>query len=381
VSVDDDTLARLQRYVDAHADSEVASLVKEAEIEARSNVRAILVEALAERLLERAAGELASPATSTPSGASARDPVAARPPHPTPPPSRAARAPERAGSTPASDEREQELALYVYGVVFDGATLQPTVGIDEVHRLTTIEGEGIAAVASRVPLEEFGEEALQERREDLTWLEQKARLHEQIVAGIREQQTLVPMRLCTIYRAERSVEEMLAREHEFLLDALLRLDGRKEWGVKLLRSDTGAPTGDDTSVDPVTDVGDEPIEDAGDPSAGGPGQRYLSQRRSQQQRRAEAGSRVQELCASVHERLASLAVEAKVNPLQPRELTKREEQMLLNGVYLVDDAMTGAFEAAIAELQNEHSADGLIVELTGPWPPYNFVNNPAEVGR
>ena len=86
-------------------------------------------------------------------------------------------------------------------------------------------------------------------------------------------------------------------------------------------------------------------------------------------------------CATAHARLAAVAVEAKLNPLQPRELTNRDERMLLNGVYLVDDRASSEFADVAAALQSEYAADGVELELTGPWPPYNFVNDASEVGR
>ena len=74
-------------------------------------------------------------------------------------------------------------------------------------------------------------------------------------------------------------------------------------------------------------------------------------------------------------------MEAKINPVQPRELTNRDEPMLFNGVYLVDDAAADDFTGVVANLQSHFAPRGLAVELTGPWPPYNFVNSPSEVGR
>jgi hypothetical protein len=50
--------------------------------------------------------------------------------------------------------------------------------------------------------------------------------------------------------------------------------------------------------------------------------------------------------------------------------------MLLNAAYLVDADRVGELRALVAELEDRHAAVGARIELTGPWPPYNFV--PAE---
>ena len=33
------------------------------------------------------------------------------------------------------------------------------------------------------------------------------------------------------------------------------------------------------------------------------------------------------------------------------------------------------FERALAELRSRYEPDGVRYELTGPWPPYNFVDS------
>ena len=62
--------------------------------------------------------------------------------------------------------------------------------------------------------------------------------------------------------------------------------------------------------------------------------------------------------------------------LQRPEVSCREEEMLLNGAYLVSDRPW--FEAELRELAGEYFDSGVELELMGPWPPYNFVS--AELG-
>jgi hypothetical protein len=80
---------------------------------------------------------------------------------------------------------------------------------------------------------------------------------------------------------------------------------------------------------------------------------------------------------ATHTRLLAAADEGMLGPLQTPELSGRSEEMLLNAAYLVP-ARAGRFEGAVAELQREYGELGVSFEVTGPWPPYNFV--PREVG-
>jgi hypothetical protein len=185
------------------------------------------------------------------------------------------------------------------------------------------------------------------------------------------------MRLCTIYSDERAVREMLAREHAFLAEALDRLAGRTEWGVKVYLLC-------EPSIDEPADDLSEAQRPSPERAAGGGqgvGASYLRARREQSQRRERAQVAVQERCERIHCELAQAAVEAKLNPIQPSELSGREEPMVLNGVYLVEDAAMDEFVAVLDGLQADLAEDRFGLELSGPWSPYNFVNSPTEIGR
>jgi hypothetical protein len=52
--------------------------------------------------------------------------------------------------------------------------------------------------------------------------------------------------------------------------------------------------------------------------------------------------------------------------------------MFLNGAYLVLGE-GGPLRAAVASLGREYERFGVELEVTGPWPPYNFV--PRELAR
>jgi hypothetical protein len=371
-----DMLERLGQTIDQAAAADVVDLVAEARLEARTKVRAILAEAIAERLLELAEAELgrrglASAAVPSQPAASASGSAAGSSQQPAASASGSAAGSSQSAAPAGGPEETQDVACYVYGVTDADAELESGLaGVDGVHDVFLVRDQAVAAVVSAVPLDEFGERALREHLDDLAWLERRAHRHEQVLDRVRRQATLVPMRLCTIYRDERSVREMLAREHAFLADALERLAGRTEWGVKLyVVGDSSEGTADDSV---------EREESSDDP---GSGASYLKGKRLQGHRRERAEAAVEERCEYAHLELARVAVEAKLNPVQPRELTQRAEPMAFNGVYLVDDAALDAFASAVDRLRSELAEHGLEPELTGPWPPYNFVGSPTEVGR
>jgi hypothetical protein len=239
-------------------------------------------------------------------------------------------------------------AWYVYGVVDAATTIAP-------GRLRLVEEGPLAAVVSAVPLSEFGEEALAERLNDRTWLEAHAREHEDVLQRVGAGSTVVPFRFGVIYRDLADIAAMLHDRQAALTAALDRVRGHIEVGVKAWADPDSAA---------ASPVGDSPA------AAGG--RAYLERRLSEREQTKRAAAELGEIARAAHERLLRHAEEGVANRPQSRELTGRGEPMILNGAYLVGDG-GAALAAEVAALQAEHGARGVSFELTGPWPPHNFV--------
>ena len=61
-----------------------------------------------------------------------------------------------------------------------------------------------------------------------------------------------------------------------------------------------------------------------------------------------------------------------VNTPQDSALTGRQEPMLLNAAYLVARAVRDDFLAVAEQIGEWLWSRGMSVEVTAPWPPYNF---------
>jgi hypothetical protein len=372
----------LGRAIDSFSEEDILGLVAEAREDARERARTLLAEEIAERLLEQARRGTGRSGQPTPTRDRPPDTSAVEPSrmrdfggapspvtqHPPPP---VAPEPQAEGGG-ASDEG---LGWYVYCIVGDGSLELDGIAaaIDDSHPLTVIAEGRLQAVASAVALAEFGELPLRERLDDLGWLEDSARAHEEVLDRVREQTTVVPMRLCTVYRSEDSVREMLAREAAVLEEALTRLTDKTEWGVKLyvdaeqLAAEAEEEAGEEHSRE-------NPLAEAR------PGESYMLNKRREALRKEQLARVLDERCAEIHEELAATACESVLNRLQPPELSGHTGEMALNAAYLVEDSAVQEFAELVARLQERHRPS-LEIELTGPWPPYNFVNSSAEVSR
>lgn len=427
----------LRAAIDELAAGEAEGLIAEARIEARAKVRSILAEAIAQALLEHSSealseeagtagdtkgrepagpgatpGERSEPVSlaedaptatnapevasrervpltaergrAAPDGASVAEPAPVPaadrpPPAPSPPPSGTPVAETPAAGTAASSPpaaSDQALGWYVYCVV-SGERLAGFADLDGVtpgRRVVEIPHLDIAVLASAVPLAEYAEERLRENLNDVGWLEETARAHEGVLELALAETTVIPMRLCTVYASERSVREMLERERPVFVDALSRLEGKTEWGVKVF---VERRTLDEAAVAQSEELGALRAE----VDALAEGEAYMKRRQLETLAAEEADLLADACVDDVHGRLAAGASEALLNPLQRPEVSGHDGEMLLNGVYLVEDEMANGFHATVSALHDDYAALGFTVELTGPWPPYNFVGSSIEAAR
>ena len=273
-----------------------------------------------------------------------------------------------------SEIEEVSHGYYVCGIMgkTNGLSLAqlPEKGIDPTYPVYVLPDRTIQAIVSKVSLAEFGQEVLEANMQDLQWLTAKVYAHESIIEAILTHYTLIPMRFCTIFRSESRVREMLSEYYDDFANTLTRLKGKKEWGLKIFGDGAILAQRIGEVSDRVKRLEMEMAEKSG-------GAAYLWKKRLDEAIAAEI-DRVNIECAQRgHDRLSSHAEESVINLLQGKEITSRKEEMILNGAYLVADERLGAFQAELAGLEDEYGALGFSFQLSGPWPPYNFVASPS----
>ena len=246
--------------------------------------------------------------------------------------------------------------IYVYGVV--PAETSAALFADAAQPVELVANEEIAAVTSRVPLAEFGQHALEANLQDPVWLEEKIRAHDAVLAAAVGRTTIVPFRFVAIYESEEHVRAMLAERRD-LVGALTRVAGKIELGVN------GYFDRDRLRERIAAERAPAAAEEAS-------GRAYMERRRLDRELETAVGEFAANTADAVHEQLASIAEDARANPLRPSTGEGRRE-MLLNGAYLLPADGANRFHDAVDELAERYA---VVLEVTGPWPPYNFAEEP-----
>ena len=254
---------------------------------------------------------------------------------------------------------------YLYGIVAaDQAQAAVVPGAGEAPDVVLVSEGPLAGVASRVSLEEFDEASLPERFRDASWLEQKIRTHESVLEQVLAGAAVIPCRFCTVYRSEEELRRFLSERQETLRETLRAVEGRVELGVKAFVDRDRFNAGRAMQNEAIKELAERV-------AAGQGGRAYLEGRRLEQLQGEELDRFRAEAGGQIHARLLPEAEDGRPLALQRPEVAGREEEMLFNGAYLVSNR--ARFEEALREVAVDYRTVGVEFELTGPWPPYNFV--------
>ncbi len=225
---------------------------------------------------------------------------------------------------------------------------------------------GLWALALPVPEAEFGEVAIQHQLQDMEWLAQQASLHQAVLAQATAGATVLPFKFATLFASLANLDAMLASRAEGFAGQLAHLRGKAEYGAKIYLG----PGAADRFVDPARVPALAALE--AELAQASPGKAFLLGRRRSQLVAEHRSAAVGEWVDAQFQALAALASGAKANPPQSRRATGREADMVLNGAFLLTQEQVGPFLAATDSLAQAYLDKGVEVEVSGPWPAYNF---------
>jgi gas vesicle protein GvpL/GvpF len=209
-------------------------------------------------------------------------------------------------------------------------------------------------VVSDAPLESFGEAPLARRLSDLDWVSRAAVAHDAVVERFITADAVLPMKVFTIFtNDERALAQTRADWDR--IDALLRdVTGQVEWGLRLMFDQRQAPAAATT------------------PRAAS-GRNYLLAKQRQHTATVAHTRLVRRRTAGVVTALAAIAREVRQRPLTTAATSG--SRLLLDAAFLVPRTRERRFRAAVAQQTRRLAPEGYAVHLSGPWPPYSFVES------
>jgi len=236
-------------------------------------------------------------------------------------------------------------------------------GVDARYAVELICDGPTAAVVSRIGLDRFDPDKLQGRTaEEIRWLGEIAARHNQIVCQAADSSTVLPLRLGAVFRSQDSLQAALARCRPIVAAFLQQFRQRQEWGVKLYWQ---------------TSQREDPAGHAGPPSphystAARTGTGYLAGKKVQLEDRRKLRAAVHQTVQTIEQRLSATAEHYCRLRTLTGELTGRTEDMVFNAAFLLSSATRESWLEMIERVRQDICQAGLLLELSGPWPPYHF---------
>ena len=219
-----------------------------------------------------------------------------------------------------------------------------------LYAITTARGrpgplprQGLDGAPVRV-VDHAGLAAVVSDRDDATLVADTDALwaHERVVEAVMDEATVLPVRFGTQFSSEGDLLGVLDQRCDALSEALARLVGKVELGVRALWP--GEP--DHQRERPESGTG------------------YMMAKLEGMRREADRRHRAAGVATALDEPLARLSHASNRRVMVT-------DRLVLSGAYLVGEDRVAEFRDMVADLQSAHPH--LEVLCTGPWPPYSFV--------
>jgi hypothetical protein len=227
-------------------------------------------------------------------------------------------------------------------------------------------------VVSDAPLSRYGEAAIERGLSDLDWVSRAAVAHEAVIESFVDADAVLPMKLFTMFNDDERATAHMRRDLERIRSLVKRLGHHYEWGVRVAleraRVQTAVAAGSNERTS-GRGAARAPRGRSRDSS----GAAYLSRKKAQRDASVELASHARDTVAALYDRFAARARLSKRRPAGEPPVSSGS--LLLDAAFLVPRARSRSFERLVARDARALAPQGYRLTLSGPWPPYSFVQD------
>jgi hypothetical protein len=250
---------------------------------------------------------------------------------------------------PASFPIPAEGGRYVYGIIEAKEPLAfGKMGIGTQGEMVyTVHHGDIAAVVSKTNVYIF----------DPT--RENALAHEHVIESVMKSHTIIPMAFGTVFRTDEDIRQVLKSIYTSLKDVLKQMEGKVEFGLKV--------SWDRDHIIEELKRDDEEIHRLhAELTKKHLQSTYFARMQLGRMIDKSLSERSSEFVREIYDGLRFACVASRDNkPIG--------DKMIMNAAFLILRHREPDFEAAVNKVARKFG-DRLNFKLTGPWPPYNFVN-------
>jgi hypothetical protein len=232
------------------------------------------------------------------------------------------------------------LTYYLYGIVStESAQKAAFAGIEGLQagsKVECLKCGSLTAIISEFSDPAYSPYFIRNSMRDNEWLKGQVRHHAGVLSEANGLMTIVPLRFGTVFSSENGIQRFVEGQRGKLTQTLNRLQDKSEFGIRVI-SDSS-----------------ESSSNSSDPG--------LSE-----------SNWTKNVCDLIHGTLSKLASEAVENTLVP-QIYSETSRVILNATYLVPVVGEKNFRSSITDIAKQLLSEGIRIEVSGPWPPYHFVD-------
>ncbi|WP_409274771.1 GvpL/GvpF family gas vesicle protein [Neobacillus sp. SCS-31] len=260
--------------------------------------------------------------------------------------------------------------IYLYGLVptkeAQDRSLPDYKGFDGRREIYSLSIGNITAVVCKLDSTEYSEQSIEDRiNNDMEWLQEKAFHHHETVLNLSKMFTIIPLKFCTLYKSEDSLEQAVLSNTAKMEQTFSLLADNEEWNVKIYCNDQ-------LLKQQVSETNAAIEEKRAEISRLSKGKQFFEKKKLETLIEAELEEEKNRVSEKVHLHLSEIALEGNVKKTWGKDVTGRKDNMAWNGVYLVPKSKVEPFLEQIQQYEKELKETGWHFEVTGPWPAYHF---------
>ncbi|MCX7018514.1 MAG: GvpL/GvpF family gas vesicle protein [bacterium] len=263
----------------------------------------------------------------------------------------------------APDDDMDGRLICLFCFAFSGALKSAEgTGLDGRSPLQTHVHGALAALISEVDSAMFCGEETAERLQDINWVAPLACRHAQIISDAMRLSPVFPARFGSLFSSREKLDRFISIHEDTILTFLEHTRGQNEWGVKVFFDRS-------KMLDSMTAAALKEQE-ADLPKS--PGARYLHEQRIRHGLEKRVDARARTMRIAIADALEIHASESGERKITRGEGAEEGRTLIANLAYLVPGASLEAFHEEETRLNAEYATEGIVLETTGPWPPYSF---------
>lgn len=253
--------------------------------------------------------------------------------------------------------------FYVYCILEDGleAELLPS-------DIKLISAGNLHAAIEEVEDSEFGETALQANLQNLEWTTNKIRRHQQVIDTLFLRTNTIPLTFGIIYKNQDNLRAFLGANEDQFQKVFSKIRDSREFGVKVFYDKS-------KSLSHLTRINQDLASLKAQMEEGSSGAKFLLKKKLEKLEMEMLKGFLNEVRSKVHADLQKISREGLVKENLNRTETGKQEEMCLNTVWLVAQSSITAFSDTVTEIRERFHETGILIEMNGPWAPYNFVKD------